>query len=139
MKDSYPKMYLYRRIVQAKLFIDAHYAEKIDVANISGEAAFSKFHFIRLFRQAYGLTPNRYLVFVRIEKAKELLALDTPVGEVCVTVGFESHGTFSTLFKRMTGKTPAAFREEQLQRKQRLKKEPLVYIPGCFASMKGFK
>jgi hypothetical protein len=38
--EEYPKIYLYRRIVQAKLFIDSHYAEKIDLDNISDEAYF---------------------------------------------------------------------------------------------------
>jgi AraC-like DNA-binding protein len=52
--NAYPKAYLYRRIVKAKLFIDAHFAEPIDVDAISNKAAFSKFHFIRLFKQVYG-------------------------------------------------------------------------------------
>lgn len=131
---QYPKMYLYRRVVQAKLFIDAHYAEKVDAEHISGEAAFSKFHFIRLFKQTYGQTPNRYLSFVRIEKAKELLGKGIPVGEVCMTVGFESHGSFSSLFKRMTGKSPAIFRGEFLAKKRDLAEKPLGYVPGCFVS-----
>ncbi len=56
MKEQYPKNYSYRRIVQSKIF-DANYAEKIDINNISNEAYFSKFHFIRLFKQIYGRTP----------------------------------------------------------------------------------
>ena len=71
--EQYPKVYLYRRIVQAKLFIDNNYAENIDLDNISDEAYFSKFHFIRLFKNIYGKTPHQYLIFVRIEKAIELL------------------------------------------------------------------
>lgn len=56
MHPTYPKLYLYRRLVQAKLSIDAHYAEAIDLDNIAGEAAFSKYHFIRLFGRIYGHT-----------------------------------------------------------------------------------
>jgi len=69
-KDQYPKVYLYRRIVQAKLFIDRHFAEKIDLTNIAEEATFSKFHFIRLFKKVYGKPPHQYLISVRVEKAK---------------------------------------------------------------------
>lgn len=60
-KDQYPKMYLYKRIVQAKLYIDNHYANNIDLNDISDEAYFSKFHFIRLFKSIYGKTPHQYL------------------------------------------------------------------------------
>ena len=48
---GYPKVYLYQRIVKAKLFIDAHYSKTIDLDNISDEAYFSKFHFIRTFKK----------------------------------------------------------------------------------------
>jgi AraC-like DNA-binding protein len=67
---EYPKVYLYRRIVQAKLFIDASYMHSIDLDNISEEASFSKFHFTRLFRQVYGRTPHQYLVHVALKKQK---------------------------------------------------------------------
>src|SRR5262245_2298210 len=69
MEGSYPKAYLYRRVVQAKLFIDAHFSEEIDVDDISSEAAFSKFHFIRLFKSVYGLAPHAYLTTVRVQQA----------------------------------------------------------------------
>ena len=58
--DQYPKVYLYKRIVQAKLFIDNNYFKNIDLDNISDEANFSKFHFMRLFKNAYGKTYFSY-------------------------------------------------------------------------------
>lgn len=64
--EHYPKVYLYKRIVQAKLFIDQHYAKPIDVSNISDEASFSKFHFLMRFKKIYGKTPHQYLTRVRI-------------------------------------------------------------------------
>src|SRR5476651_2051889 len=100
-KDLYPKVYLYRRIVYAKLFIDTHFAEKIDLDNIADEAFFSKFHFIRIFNSVYKKTPYQYLSFVRIEKAKQLLLTEMGVAPVCYAVGFESVSSFTGLFKRM--------------------------------------
>lgn len=89
--EVYPKVYLYRRIVKAKLFIDLNYADKIDVDNISDEAFFSKFHFIRLFKTIYGKTPHQYLTFVRIEKAQQILKQEgNSVSEACTSVGFDS-------------------------------------------------
>jgi AraC-like DNA-binding protein len=76
---SSQKIYLYKRIVQAKLFIDANFAGDIDLDNIADEAYFSKFHFIRLFKSIYGKTPHQYLISVRIEKAKEFLKNGLPL------------------------------------------------------------
>jgi len=136
---TYPKVYLYRRIVRAKLFIDNNYSENIDLNNIADEAFFSKFHFIRQFKKIYGKTPHQYLIVVRIEKAMELLRTDIPVSEVCYAVGFESLGSFSGLFKRIVGLTPSAYLLHQQQIKAQILKAPLNFIPGCFAEKKGWK
>jgi|ERR1700744_1772796 len=138
-KELYPKVYLYRRIVYAKLFIDTHFAENIDLDNIADEAFFSKFHFIRVFKDIYKKTPHQYLSFVRIEKAKELLKNETAVAPVCYAVGFESVSSFSGLFKRTTGQTPAAWQLQQHQKKAAIAKAPLKFIPNCFAEKKGWK
>src|SRR6187200_560356 len=109
--EQYPKLYLYRRIVQAKLFIDKFYSEKIDLDSISDEAYFSKFHFIRLFKSIYGKTPHQYLIRVRIENAKLLLTRDTPVSDVCFAVGFDSVSSFTGLFKKVVGTTPSTYQQ----------------------------
>ncbi|MBS1492122.1 MAG: helix-turn-helix transcriptional regulator [Bacteroidetes bacterium] len=134
MKDAYPKMYLYKRIVQAKMFIDEHFAEQIDVDNIADEACFSKFHFIRLFKKTYGRTPHQYLTYVRIENAKELLKKDSNVTDVCFAVSFDSLSSFTGLFKREVGLTPSEYKSQQLALQLDTKKRPMKYIPGCFAS-----
>ncbi len=136
--EQYPKVYLYRRIVQAKLFIDRNYPDNIDLNNISDEAYFSKFHFIRLFKKIYGKTPHQYLTFVRIEKAMVLLRAGKPVSEVCYAVGFESLSSFGSLFKHTVGVTPSAFLEEQQQMKIQIAKTPLKFVPGCFVYQNGW-
>lgn len=136
--EQYPKVYLYQRIVQAKLYIDKNYADKIDLDNISDEAYFSKFHFIRLFKKVYGKTPHQYLTFVRIENATQLLRIGKPVTEVCYAVGFESLSSFGSLFKRIVGSTPSAILEEQQQIKIQIAKSPLKFVPGCFISQNGW-
>jgi AraC-like DNA-binding protein len=105
----YPKQYLYSRVVRAKLFIDANFASENDLDNIADEACFSKFHFTRLFREIYGKTPHQYLTSVRVERARELLSDGASVKETCFAAGFNSVGSFTSLFKRRTGLTPAAF------------------------------
>ena len=135
---QYPRMYLYRRLVQAKLFIDDHYAEPIDLSCIADEAYFSKFHFIRLFKQIYGKTPHQYLTSVRIDKAIQLFKKEVPVSEVCYAVGFESLSSFGSLFKRVKGVTPSAFLEEQQQHKIGTTTTPLKFVPGCFIYQNGW-
>lgn len=138
-EPDYPKVYLYRRIVQAKRYIDEFFGEPLDLDEIAGEAAFSKFHFLRLFRMAYGQTPRQYLIRVRIEKARKLLEIPVSVSEACSRVGFDSLSTFSGLFKRLTGRSPSDYQRWQLARKEQLAKGPLEFIPGCFAESKGWK
>jgi len=136
--EEYPKVYLYRRIVQAKLFIDNNYANKLDLNNISDEAYFSKFHFLRLFKSTYGKTPHQYLKYVRIEKAKELLKNNIPVIEVCFLVGFESLSSFSGLFSKLVGKSPSAYHKHHQLTQKMIGQTPLAFVPGCYAYQHGW-
>lgn len=136
--QDYPRIYLYRRIVQAKLFIDSHYADAINLDSIAGSAWFSKFHFIRLFKTIYGKTPHQYLTHVRISKAMLLLASGISVSEVCYSVGFDSITSFAGLFKRVVKQTPSGYQHHQLARKADMGKTPLKYVPNCFAEAKGW-
>ena len=136
--EQYPKIYVYRRIVQAKLFIDKFCSEKIDLDNISDEAYFSKFHFIRLFKSIYGKTPHQYLITVRIEKAKQLFQENKSVTEVCSLVGFNSISTFSGLFTKLVGKTPSQYISYFQERKSQIRTAPLAFVPACYAFMHGW-
>ena len=136
--SSYPKFYLYNRLVKAKMFIDNNYHENIDLKNIAGEAYFSKFHFIRLFKAIYGKTPHQYLTKVRIENAKRLLRLDYSVSETCFMVGLESITSFTGLFKSSERITPSDYQKRYRLRQAKIKAEPLHFIPNCFAAQKGW-
>ena len=135
---QYPRQYLYKRIVQAKLFIDEHYADNPDLNNISDEACFSRFHFIRLFKEIYGYTPHQYLTHVRIEHAKLLLQEGGYIADVCYTLGFSSISSFTGLFKRKTGLTPSAYQQQQSARNVAMNHKPLQYVPACFAGKRGW-
>jgi AraC-like DNA-binding protein len=139
MPDQFPKIYLYRRIVQAKSFIDDYYASDINLDDIADEAYFSKFHFIRLFKNTYGKTPHQYLTTVRIEHAKLLLQTNRSIADVCFMVGFDSISSFTGLFKRITASTPSSYQKQQLMRKEEIRKTPLKFIPNCFAENNGWR
>ena len=132
---TYPRMYLYRRIVQAKLYIDTHYSDSLDLDDIADEACFSKFHFIRLFKKIYNKTPHQYLIAVRMQQARSLLQKGHPVTGVCYEVGFQSPGSFTALFKKHFNISPSAFVFEQRQTQLEIHQQPLHFMPGCYAFM----
>jgi AraC-like DNA-binding protein len=137
-EPTYPKFYLYNRIVKAKLFIDNNFQDNLDLDNIADEAYFSKFHFIRLFKSIYGKTPHQYLTQVRIENAKQFLRLNLTVSDTCFKVGFDSITSFTGLFKKSEGKTPSAYQRQHRIRQENIKANPLHFIPNCFAEQKGW-
>jgi AraC-like DNA-binding protein len=137
MPDHYPKQYLYQRIVQAKLFMDEHLEESIDLDNIADEACFSKFHFIRLFKAIYGYTPHQYLIRIRMERAKALLQSGATVRDACFSLGFDSLSSFAGCFRRYAGIAPAAWQQQYLRRQAQIRQAPLQFVPACFAEQKG--
>jgi AraC-like DNA-binding protein len=95
--------------------IDRDYAEGLDLDAMAREAGYSKYHFARTFVEAYGETPRAYLTRRRVERAKSLLrTANLSVTEVCLLVGFESLGSFSSLFRRLVGQSPSAYRASSL-------------------------
>ena len=139
MKEgNYPRAYLYMRVVQAKLFMERNYPERIDLDLITGEAFFSKWHFIRTFSRIYGMTPYRFLKKIRIQKAKEMFNKGSSIREVCQSVGFESVSTSAGLFKREVGQTPAEYRSACKLRRMRTSCTPLRSVPACFAERLGW-
>lgn len=130
-KEQYSKQYKYRQIVKAKLFIEKHFSENIDLNQIAEQAHFSKFHFIRLFKNIYEVTPNQYLTAVRIDKAKSLLKKNKSIDEICFLVGFDSVSTFKGLFKRETNYTPSDYKKQQSDLKLSMQNNPTTHIPNC--------
>jgi len=137
-QQAYPKLYFYRRIVQAKLFIDQHFAENIELYSIADEAYYSKFHFARKFKEVYQQTPHQYLIFVRLENAMRLLTSGMPVAAVCRAVGFEELSSFSRLFKRKVGINPSAYLRRHRHIQKQIAEAPLTLVPHCFAYQYGW-
>ncbi len=103
-------------VIGVRNYIENHYEVDLNLDILSHIQLVSKYHLLRLFKKYYGQTPWQYLMDKRIEKAKEQLINGVSVTESCFAVGFESLGSFSTLFKTKTGKSPSEFQKEQLSR-----------------------
>jgi transcriptional regulator GlxA family with amidase domain len=114
--------------------MDSTYEQPLSVEEIASHAGFSHFHFIRFFHRTYGITPHQYLTRKRIQQAQRLLALsELSVTEICLAVGFQSLGSFSTLYRRQTGYSPSEHRARLQAQQMRLQQA----APACFLFMNG--
>jgi AraC-like DNA-binding protein len=101
-----------RHLLRAKDLADARYFEPLGVDDLAAAAGLSKAHFSREFRRTFGESPYVYLLTRRLERAAALLrSTDHSVAEVCLEVGLQGVGSFTTSFKRTYGMTPTAYRE----------------------------
>ncbi len=92
-------------------FIEEHLTEDVRLATLAELVGLSPYHFVRAFKQSFGLPPHRYHVRRRIERAKTLLAEpETSVTAVASTLGFGETSSFSTTFRKTTGVSPRDFR-----------------------------
>lgn len=106
-----------KTVIRIRSYIDENYDRDLNLDVLSHIRFVSKYHLVRLFKRHYGITPRQYLIDKRIEKSKERLKNGISVTETCFAIGYESLGSFSTLFKIKTGKSPSEFRKEQLSRR----------------------
>jgi transcriptional regulator GlxA family with amidase domain len=116
-----------RLLLRARDAMDRRYADGLEIEALAHSVHFSRAHFIRSFRAAFGEPPHRYLQRRRIERAMALLRqTDRPVTEICFDVGFASLGTFSRTFSEVIGISPSAYRE-------RWRAIARARVPSCIA------
>ncbi len=129
---------LFRRLCRSRDFIAASLDQPVRLADAARQACMSPFHYHRLFAHTFGETPHQFLTRVRIDRAKELLARDElPVTEVCLAVGYESLGTFSTRFRSVVGHSPAQF-QKRLRRIFPLPRTTIYrFVPNCYLLQRG--
>jgi AraC-like DNA-binding protein len=100
-----------RHLLRAKDLADARYFEPLGVDDLARAARLSRAHFSREFRRAFGETPHAYLLTRRLERAAALLrTTDRSVADVCLSVGLQSVGSFTTSFTRTYGVSPTVYR-----------------------------
>jgi AraC family transcriptional regulator len=99
---------LYRRLARGKQFLEAMFQEKTSVADAARHAALSEYHFYRLFRSAFGYSPQQYLIRVRMRHAKELLESGHyNVGDTALACGYLDIYHFSHAYRKFYGVPPS--------------------------------
>jgi transcriptional regulator GlxA family with amidase domain len=120
---------LARHLLRARDLVDSRYAEPLDLDALARAANVSPRHFSRSFRSTFGETPHQYLLTRRIERARHLLrTTDLQVAEICLDVGCNSVGSFTTTFRRHVGMSPTDYRRARGGRPTAADR-----IPLCFA------
>lgn len=92
-------------------YVDEHLADReLSVTRLAELCGLGPRQFGGLFRQAFGVTPHRYVLARRIERAAELLGRDErELREVALATGFASQSHFTTAFREARGQTPARY------------------------------
>src|SRR5437763_1337219 len=101
-----------RRVNRVMDYVQAHLAEELTLDKLAGVAAFSPFHFHRVFAAITGETLSDFIRRVRLERAASALGLlhDTSVLEIALRYGFSSAATFARAFRMHFGMSATQWR-----------------------------
>jgi AraC-like DNA-binding protein len=101
-----------KRIDEAIVHIRQHIYDDVSLDQLASIACLSKDHFIRLFKQEMGITPQKYINQKKMEQAQLLLVTgDSAVKNIAYDLGIEDYSYFNRLFKKHTGTTPQKYRD----------------------------
>jgi AraC family transcriptional regulator len=105
------RIQLYKQLSRAMDLIHGSDGRELSLELLAAEACLSKYHFLRLFRSAYGYSPHQFIQHQRMEKARTLLSRsNTPVSDVADLLGFVDSQSFSRLFTQRMGVSPSRYR-----------------------------
>ncbi|MDS7594025.1 AraC family transcriptional regulator [Agrobacterium tumefaciens] len=99
------------KLRRAVAHLEENLAEPFNLAQVAETVGMSEFHFSRLFKKATGLSPSRYLIRQRIDRARLLLQeTNASIIEIGMSVGYSSPSHFAQVFRRETGLPPSHYR-----------------------------
>ena len=105
------RLEIWRRLNRARDLMEACPERSLTLPELSSVACLSEHHFKRLFKQAFGQPPHKYLVMLRMNKAKELLAQRCSVTAVSSQVGYTDLSAFIRAYRQFHGITPGIDRD----------------------------
>jgi AraC family transcriptional regulator len=104
--SALPK-HILRRVTERMRTLDTELSLQV----LAKESGYSRVHFVRMFRAATGYTPHNYLLKLRLDRARELLASPAlSLTDIALECGFSSHSHLSRVFRQVLGATPSEYR-----------------------------
>jgi AraC-like DNA-binding protein len=89
----------------------------IGLSDLARECGLSVSHFVQAFRRTFGMSPYRWLIERRIDRAKTLLSTgDLPIADIAVQSGFSDEAAFTRAFGRIVGESPGRWRGSAISR-----------------------
>jgi transcriptional regulator GlxA family with amidase domain len=106
-----PSRRLRRIVSEAQAFMGDNLDRELSLTDIARSASLSPYYFTRLFTQVVGMPPYRYLLHLRVARAKQLLGeSELNVSQISRRVGFRTPNHFSMTFRRLAGMSPTRYR-----------------------------
>ncbi|AWB65585.1 AraC family transcriptional regulator [Saccharobesus litoralis] len=126
--------YKFERLNASRDYIADNFQASLKLSGIAKNSYMSQYHFLRVFKDTYGETPNEFLIRLRVAEAKKMLITENfSVSEVCEKVGYTSLGSFSSLFLKQVGMVPTLYRRKLWAMSAEPFRFPAQVIPACFA------
>jgi AraC family transcriptional regulator len=102
---------LFPRLLRARQYIEANYREDFSNREVSRLVNLSEFHFTRLFKTAFGISPGQLHKRVRLTAARKMILYSTEsITDISFEVGYESLSSFTNAFRTLFGKSPRELR-----------------------------
>ncbi|MCH5184841.1 MAG: helix-turn-helix domain-containing protein [Oscillospiraceae bacterium] len=102
----------------AKEYMDNNYKREIALADVAKYVYLSESYFAHAFKEEFGISPKRYLLNIRVEASKHLLAdTDMKISDIALSVGFSSQQRYNDIFRKFENITPLKYRKTEKQNK----------------------
>ena len=97
-----------------KEYIEQHFDQKIDFKELASVSGYSYDYFRRIFKQYFSISPQQYMIDIRIRQAERMLrTTDLSCAEIAYCCGFSNHAQMTTMLKNAVGKTPLQLRNDR--------------------------
>lgn len=108
-----------QNIIKAVRYIEENLSKDISLKKMAREVGLSPYYFCREFKKCTGKSPKKFIIYQRIEKAKELLKKGFKITDIAINVGFNDLPNFNKQFKKIIGMTPTEYRNLLKNRSKR--------------------
>lgn len=98
------------RLMRAAEFIDAHFRQPVSLDVLCSVTGLSPAHFMRAFKNAFGMSPHAYLINRRIQQGRIQLKKGHALADVALELGFTDQAHFQRIFKQLLAATPGHYR-----------------------------
>jgi len=101
----------HQKLSLSRVFIIEHCGSSLKLDDVAAVAGMSRYHFIRAFRQAYGIAPHAFQVAQRVSSGRKLLSSGMSISKVAASLGFSDQSHFHRNFKKMVATTPKRYKD----------------------------